>query len=152
MKKVSTQSSRAEQEYFAAATDHWIGSGRSQPLVLPGGRSRPDTTGTASPYERESVARSLRRPAAESDRTGNRDAFALDQSLAARVGHEVIVANARKVRLIGKPQERRSSGCDRALLYLGGSCGPDCAGGALVLLSKVDGKWKIISKVSIWPS
>jgi len=34
MKKISTE---AEQEYFASETDHWIGSGRSQLLVLRGG-------------------------------------------------------------------------------------------------------------------
>ena len=37
MKKVSTRGKQAEQEYFAAETDHWIGSGRSQLLVLRGG-------------------------------------------------------------------------------------------------------------------
>ena len=37
MKKISNQSSGAEQEYFAAETDPWIGSGRSQQLVLRGG-------------------------------------------------------------------------------------------------------------------
>ena len=37
MKKVSTRAASAEQEYFAAETDHWIGSGRSQQLVLRGG-------------------------------------------------------------------------------------------------------------------
>jgi hypothetical protein len=106
MKKVSTQGSSAEQEYFAAATDHWIGSGRSQPLVLPGGRSRPDTTGTASPYERESVARSLRRPA------GSRIALEIGthspwiSRLLRELGHEVIVANARKVRLIGESRKK----------------------------------------------
>src|SRR5208282_3958525 len=82
MKKVS---SSAEQEYFAAETDHWIGSGRSQQLVLRAGRIRPDTTGAARAHECESVARSLRRDAAQPDRAGNRDAFALDQSLAQRV-------------------------------------------------------------------
>ena len=34
----------------------------------------------------ESIAGSLRRNATQSDRAGNRDAFALDQSLAQRVG------------------------------------------------------------------
>ena len=34
----------------------------------------------------KALQRSLRGPAAPSDRTGNRDAFALDQSLAQRVG------------------------------------------------------------------
>jgi hypothetical protein len=44
----------------------------------------------------KSLARSVWRYAAEPDRAGNRDTFALDQSLAHRVGQEVIVANARK--------------------------------------------------------
>jgi transposase len=71
-----------------------------------GGRIGSDTTGTAGPYECESIAGSLRRDAAQSDRTGNRDTFTLDQSLAQRVGHEVIVANARKVRLIGESRKK----------------------------------------------
>jgi hypothetical protein len=41
---------------------------------------------------------------------------------------------------------------DRALLYIGESCGPVCAGGELVLLSKADGKWKVINTASIWTS
>jgi hypothetical protein len=43
-------------------------------------------TGAASPYEREGVAGSHRRNATQSDRAGNLDAFALDQSLAQRAG------------------------------------------------------------------
>jgi hypothetical protein len=43
-----------------------------------------DTTGAASSHECESIARSLQRDAAQADRAGNRDAFALDQSLAQR--------------------------------------------------------------------
>ena len=37
MKKVSTAATQAEQEYFSAETDHRIGSGRSQQLVLRAG-------------------------------------------------------------------------------------------------------------------
>jgi hypothetical protein len=37
MKKVSTAAGKAEQEFFAAETDHWIGSRRPQQLVLLGG-------------------------------------------------------------------------------------------------------------------
>ena len=39
-----------------------------------------------APHECESVARSFQQDAAQSDCTGNWDAFALDQSLAQRVG------------------------------------------------------------------
>ena len=86
MKKVSTVAAKQSRNISSAEADRRIGSGRSQQLVLRAGRSRPDTTGAARPHECESVARSVRHDAAQSDRTGNRDAFALDQSLAQRVG------------------------------------------------------------------
>jgi hypothetical protein len=37
MKKVSTRTAAQSGKYFAAETDHRIGSGRSQQLVLCGG-------------------------------------------------------------------------------------------------------------------
>ena len=84
MKKVSTVGAKQSSNISQPKTDHRIGSGRSQQLVLRAGRSRPDTVGTASPHECENVAGSLRRNAAQPDRAGNRDAFALDQPLAER--------------------------------------------------------------------
>jgi hypothetical protein len=41
---------------------------------------------------------------------------------------------------------------DRALLYIGSSCGPVCGGGVLVLLSKTDGKWKVVNTLDVWVS
>jgi hypothetical protein len=41
---------------------------------------------------------------------------------------------------------------NRALLYLGESCGPTCGGGTLLLLGKEDGKWKIINTATVWMS
>ncbi len=37
MKKVSTVAAKQSKKYFAAEADHWIGSGRSQQLVLRAG-------------------------------------------------------------------------------------------------------------------
>jgi hypothetical protein len=74
------------RENLAAEVNRWIGSGRSQQLVLRAGRIRPATIGAARAHECESVARSLLRDAAQPDRAGNRYAFALGQSLAQRVG------------------------------------------------------------------
>lgn len=41
---------------------------------------------------------------------------------------------------------------NRALLYIGASCGPVCGGGVLVLLSKADGKWKVVNTLDVWCS
>jgi hypothetical protein len=41
---------------------------------------------------------------------------------------------------------------NRALLYMGLSCGSSCAGGTLILLSKDDGKRKIIQRATTWLS
>ena len=87
MKKVSTIAAiKYDEEFFSSEADHRTRSGRSQQLVLRAGRVWSDTTGAARPHERDSVARSFQRDAAQPDRAGNRDAFALDQSLAQRVG------------------------------------------------------------------
>ena len=86
MKKVSTAAIKTSEENFASEANHRTRSGRSQQLVLRAGRVWSDTTGAARPHERDSVARSFQRDAAQPDRAGNRDAFALDQSLAQRVG------------------------------------------------------------------
>ena len=85
MKKVSTVGTQQTRNFTAEADDR-IGSGRSQQLVLRAGRSGPDPTGAARAHDCESSRRSLRRNAALSDYAGDRDAFALDQSLAQRVG------------------------------------------------------------------
>jgi hypothetical protein len=84
MKKVKHHSGKAEQENLAAEVNRGIGSGRSQQLVLRAGRIRPDTTGAARAHECESVAGSLWLDAAQPDRAGNWDAFALDQPLVER--------------------------------------------------------------------
>ena len=112
MKKISTVAVKTEEEYFSAETDHRTGSGRSQQLVLRVGRSRPDTAGAASPHDCESLAGSLRCDAAQPDRAGNRDAFALDQPLAQRVGTRSDRGQcAQGAADRGEPQERRSPGC-----------------------------------------
>jgi len=41
---------------------------------------------------------------------------------------------------------------NRALLYVGVSCGPTCGGGTLILLSKEDGRWKIAQTATTWLS
>ena len=46
----------------------------------------PDTTGAARAHACDSIARGFQRDGAQPDRAGDRDAFALDQSLAQRVG------------------------------------------------------------------
>ena len=127
MKKASTVASEAEQEYFSAETDHRIGSGRSQQLVLRAGRGGPDPAGAASPHDGESVARSLRRDAAQPDRAGNRDAFALDQPFVERVGARSDRGQcAQGAADRGEPQERRSAGCADL-----GAAGPDRSGVAV---------------------
>ena len=121
MKKVSTVGAKPRRENLSAEVNRWIGSGRSQQLVLRAGRIRPDTTGAARPHECESVAGSFRRDAAQPDRAGNRDAFALDQSLAQRVGARSDRGEcAQSAADRGEPQERRSAGCADA-----GAVGPD---------------------------
>src|ERR1041384_1907398 len=80
------RSGKGEQENLAAEVNRWIGSRRSQQLVLRAGRIRPDTTGAARRHECETVAPGLRCDAAQPDRAGNRNAFAVDQSLAQGVG------------------------------------------------------------------
>src|SRR6202795_2192963 len=63
-------------------------------------------------YEWESVAGSLRRHTAQPPRPGDRNAFALDQSLAQRVGARSDRGEcAQGAADRGKPQKRRSSGC-----------------------------------------
>ena len=86
MKKVSTvaakPSKKISQQKLTVGLD--LGDRNSWYCVL-------DESGQIQLEQRvrttcESVAGSLRRDAAQPDRTGNRDAFALDQSLAQRVG------------------------------------------------------------------
>jgi anti-anti-sigma regulatory factor len=48
------RSGKGEQENLSAEVNRWIGSRRSQQLVLRAGRIRPDTTGAARPHECES--------------------------------------------------------------------------------------------------
>jgi len=57
-------------------------------------------------HDSESPARGVGANATQSGRAGNGDAFALGQSVAERVGHEVIVAHARNVRLIGESRRK----------------------------------------------
>ena len=111
MKKVSTVGTQ-QTRIFTAEADDRIGSGRSQQLVLRAGRSGPDPTGAARAHDCESSRRSFRRNAAQSDHAGDRDAFALDQSLAQRVGtrsdRRECPQGAADRR---EPEERRSFGC-----------------------------------------
>ena len=86
MKKVSTvaakQSRNISQQKLTIGLD--LGDRNSWYCVL-------DEAGQIQLEQRvrttaKALQRSVRRDAAQSDRTGNRDAFALDQSLAQRVG------------------------------------------------------------------
>jgi hypothetical protein len=52
--------------------------------------------------------------------------------------------------IISRPGINREH--NRALLYMGESCGPVCGGGTLLLLGKQDGKWKIINTATVWMS
>ena len=86
MKKVSTATAKQIRNFSQPEADHRVGSGRSQRLVLCAGGNGHYTVGAASTYNRQSVAGSFRRDATQSDRAGDRDAFALDQSFVERVG------------------------------------------------------------------
>ena len=69
----------------------------------------------------KALRRSFRRNAAQPDRAGDRDAFALDQSLAQRVGARSDRGEcAQGAADRREPEERRSSGCADA-----GAVGPD---------------------------
>ena len=72
-------------------------------------------------HECESVARSFQQDAAQSDCTGNWDAFAWISRLLSELGHEVIVANARKVRLIGESRKKDDRLDAQTLARLAGS-------------------------------
>jgi hypothetical protein len=39
---------------------------------------------------------------------------------------------------------------DRALLYIGHSCGAMCGGGTVLLLSKESGSWKVVDTETLW--
>jgi hypothetical protein len=72
----------------------------------------PDTGRAAHPYNRESVAGSVRRHAAQPDSAGNRDPFALDQSPADRVRTRSDCGQCSQGTADrGKSQKRRSAGC-----------------------------------------
>src|SRR5215467_9700137 len=86
MKKVGTATGNAGQEYFS--------------------------TETASTDNSESVAGNVRHHDAQSSGTGNRGAFALDQSLAQAVGTRSDRGQCAQGAVDrGEPQERRSAGC-----------------------------------------
>ncbi len=41
---------------------------------------------------------------------------------------------------------------DRAVLYVGRSCGPMCGTGKILYLSKGQGEWKVVSEAVVWLS
>jgi transposase len=63
------------------------------------------SSGTEAGHDSESDERSVRENAAEPDCVGDGNAFALGEVLS-ELGHEVIVAHARNVRLIGESRRK----------------------------------------------
>ena len=106
MKKVSTVGGQAEQEFFSAEADDRFGSGRSEQLLLHSGGDGPNRDGEQSFHAPQCDEGSRRGDAAQPDGPGDRDALTLGKPATDWVGHEVIVAHAQKVRLIGESRRK----------------------------------------------
>ena len=106
MKKVSTVTAKPSKKNLSAEVNRWIGSRRSQQLVLRAGRIRQ----MQLEQRVHTNAKALREVFSKMPRS--RIALEIGthspwiSRLLSELGHEVIVANARKVRLIGESRKK----------------------------------------------
>ena len=87
MKKVSTAAAKQSRNFSRTEADDRVGPGRSIELVLRVWMKRAQMLlEQKAAHDSEGDARSVRSDAAQPDRAGNRDAFAVGESAAERVG------------------------------------------------------------------
>ena len=106
MKKISTAAAKQSEEYFTTEADDRAGPGRSIELVLRARRSGRSAAGTETGHDSEGHAGGIRgmprcRIALE---TGMHSPWV--SRVLSELGHEVIVAHARNVRLIGESRKK----------------------------------------------
>ena len=80
MKKVSTAAAKQSRNFCQQKLTIGLGPGRSLQLLLRSGRNRAHGDGTESLHDTQGAASGIGRNAAQSDRAGNRDAFAVAKS------------------------------------------------------------------------